>query len=206
MRQICVFIETKTNDKKRTNEDRFIRHLIHLIDARLDDKIELIGTNGYTNLKEFKNKMLRNSVEGIRNIVVFDADFPETGGGFTKRRKELLDEKTDMQVDFDLFLFPNNNDDGTFEHLLEHLVVENHQGLLNCFQGYEGCIRGYGRPEYISPDQKAKMYSYISTLKKTQTETTAFKNGDWFFEREEIWNFDSEYLSALKEFLINNLL
>lgn len=67
------------------------------------------------------------------------------------------------------------------------------------------CINGQNNEEYNVPDQKAKMYTYISALKKTQQETSKFKNGDWFFERNDLWNFNAEYLNVLKEFLLKHL-
>ena len=195
MNPVCIFIETKTSPN---------RHIVNLLNVNLEN-VKIVGTDGYTNLNQYKNQLLRNSAEGGKNIVIFDADFPQTEGGFLKRREVLFTERSEMGVNFDLFLFPNNQEDGTFEHLLEHLTVENHQGLINCFKGYEMCIGGQNRAEYEVPDQKAKMYTYISALKKTQQQTKAFKNGDWFFERTDLWNFDAEYLNALKGFLTEHL-
>jgi hypothetical protein len=204
MMPVCIFIETKTFQNKQTNEERFVRHIIELFNGDLE-KIEITGTDGYKNLKQYKNQMLRNTAIGGKNLVIFDADFPETDGGFEKRREDLLKEKEELGVEFELFLFPNNQGDGTFEHLLEYLTVEKHQGLLKCFERYERCISGQNSSEYEMPDQKAKMYTYISALKKTQDQTKAFKNGDWFFNRIDLWNFDVEYLDPLKEFLMKHL-
>lgn len=205
MKPVNIFIETKTFPTKQTNEERFIRYILKLLDVDLE-RVRITGTDGYTNLKQYKNQMLRNSTLGGENLVIFDSDFPETNGGFEKRREELLNEKKELGVDFELFLFPNNREDGTFEHLLEHLTVEKHQGLLQCFKAYEMCIGGQNSEEYEVPDQKAKMYTYISALKKTQQQTDAFKNGDWFFDRTDLWNFEKEYLDVLKVFLIKHFL
>ena len=204
MSQIRIFIETKTLQGKQTNEERFIWHIVELLNGDLE-KIKVSGTNGYTNLEQYQNQMQRNTALGGKNLVIFDADFPTTGGGFATRKEELLKEKQKLNVDFELFLFPNNNEDGTFEHLLEQLTVEEHKGLLECFEGYEMCINGHNKTEYETPDQKAKMYTYVSTFKKTQSQTTAFKSGDWFFNRTDLWNFDAEYLNTLKEFLTAHL-
>lgn len=205
MSYVNIYIETKTTLNKQTNEERFIRHIVQLLNADLKNEIRIFGTDGYTNLKEYANQMLRNSADGGKNLVIFDADFVTSNGGYEKRRKDILNWKKDWGVEFELFLFPNNQEDGTFEHLLEYLTVEKHRGLLNCFKGYEMCINGQNNEEYNVPDQKAKMYTYISALKKTQQETNKFKNGDWFFERNDLWNFNAEYLNVLKEFLLKHL-
>lgn len=202
MSKLIIFIESKTSDNKPTNEHRFIKHLLTLLPEKPVD-VEIKGVNGYTNLANYAETMQRNSALGGVNLVIFDADFSHTGGGFLLRKKELYRVKENMHAAFELFLFPNNKLDGTFEHILEELVTEMHKGILACFERYECCIRGYNNPNYESPDQKAKLYSYISVQKKTQKEVEAFKSGDWFFERTELWNFNAPFLNPLKEFLQN---
>lgn len=201
MSKVCIFIES---DKETTNEGHFVRHMATLVYAANSKEIEIVGTGGYTNLDQFAVQMQRNTDNGIKNLVIFDADFPKEGG-FEKRKAELLCVKEEMGVDFELFLFPNNQDDGTFEHLLEHLATEEHKGLLECFEGYESCIRGRNNPKYVSPDQKAKMYAYVSTQKKNNKETTEFKKGNWYFDRAGWWNLDVDYLTPLKDFLSSHL-
>ena len=197
MSKVCIFIES---DKETTNEGHFVRHMATLVYAGNSKEIEIVGTGGYTNLKKFAVQMQRNTDNGIKNLVIFDADFPKEGG-FEKRQAELLNLKEKEKVDFELFLFPNNQDDGTFEHLLEHLATEEHKGLLECFEGYESCIRGRNNPKYVSPDQKAKMYAYVSTQKKNSKETTEFKKGNWYFDRAGWWNLEVDYLKPLQDFL-----
>jgi hypothetical protein len=197
MSKVCIFIES---DKETTNEGHFVRHMAKLVYAGDSKEIEIVGTGGYTNLDQFAVQMQRNTDNGIKNLVIFDADFPKEGG-FEKRKAELLSVKAEKGVDFELFLFPNNQDDGTFEHLLEHLATEEHKGLLECFEGYESCIRGRNNPKYVSPDQKAKMYAYVSTQKKNSKETTEFKKGNWYFDRAGWWNLEVDYLKPLQDFL-----
>ena len=200
MSKVCIFIES---DKETTNEGLFVRHMATLVYAGNSKEIEIVGTGGYTNLDQFAVQMQRNTDNGIKNLVIFDADFPKEGG-FEKRKAELLSVKAEKGVDFELFLFPNNKDDGTFEHLLEHLATEEHKGLLECFEGYESCIRGRNNPKYISPDQKAKMYAYVST-QTDPNDIKMFKKGDWRFNQTDLWNLDVDYLTPLKDFLSSNL-
>lgn len=200
MSKVCIFIES---DKETTNEGHFVRHMAKLVYAGDSKEIEIVGTGGYTNLDQFAVQMQRNTDNGIKNLVIFDADFPKEGG-FEKRKAELLSVKAEKGVDFELFLFPNNKDDGTFEHLLEHLATEEHKGLLECFEGYESCIRGRNNPKYISPDQKAKMYAYVSTQTDPK-DIKMFKKGDWRFNQTDLWNLDVDYLTPLKDFLSSHL-
>ena len=200
MSKVCIFIES---DKETTNEGHFVRHMAKLVYAGDSKEIEIVGTGGYTNLDQFAVQMQRNTDNGIKNLVIFDADFPKEGG-FEKRKAELLSVKAEKGVDFELFLFPNNKDDGTYEHLLEHLATEEHKGLLECFEGYESCIRGRNNPKYISPDQKAKMYAYVSTQTDPK-DIKMFKKGDWRFNQTDLWNLDVDYLTPLKDFLSSHL-
>ena len=200
MSKVCIFIES---DKETTNEGHFVRHMAKLVYAGNSKEIEIVGTGGYTNLDQFAVQMKRNTDNGIKNLVIFDADFPKEGG-FEKRQAELLNLKEKEKVDFELFLFPNNQDDGTFEHLLEHLATEEHKGLLECFEGYESCIRGRNNPKYISPDQKAKMYAYVST-QTDPNDIKMFKKGDWRFNQTDLWNLNVDYLTPLKNFLSSHL-
>lgn len=200
MSKVCIFIES---DKETTNEGHFVRHMAKLVYAGDSKEIEIVGAGGYTNLKKFAVQMQRNTDNGIKNLVIFDADFPKEGG-FEKRNLKLLNLKDKEKVDFELFLFPNNQDDGTFEHLLEHLVTEEHKGLLECFEGYESCIRGRNNPKYVSPDQKAKMYAYVST-QTDPNDIKMFKKGDWRFNQADLWSLDVDYLTPLKDFLSSHL-
>ncbi len=196
MSKVCIFIES---DKETTNEGHFVRHMAKLVYAGDSKEIEIVGTGGYTNLDQFAVQMKRNTDNGIKNLVIFDADFPKEGG-FEKRNLKLLNLKEKEKVDFELFLFPNNQDNGTFEHLLEHLATEEHKGLLECFEGYESCIRGRNNPKYVSPDQKAKMYAYVSTQTDPK-DIKMFKKGDWRFNQTDLWNLNVDYLTPLKNFL-----
>ncbi|WP_319505565.1 DUF3226 domain-containing protein [Bacteroides graminisolvens] len=200
MSKVCIFIES---DKETTNEGHFVRHIAELIYAGDSKEIEIVGTGGYTNLDQFAVQMQRNTDNGIKNLVIFDADFPKEGG-FEKRNLKLLNLKEKEKVDFELFLFPNNQDNGTFEHLLEHLATEEHKGLLECFEGYESCIRGRNNPKYVSPNQKAKMYAYVST-QTDPNDIKMFKKGDWRFNQADLWNLEVDYLTPLKDFLSSHL-
>lgn len=202
-----IFIETKISEKagKQTNEERFIRHLILLLGLDSTD-IEITGTDGYTNLNKYEEQMKRNSAEGGKNLVIFDADSAANAGGFESREKYLLEIKSKLAMDFELFLYPDHKNDGMFEDLLEKLITEQHKPILDCFEKYQECIaRNNEAGEYSLPIQKTKMYAYIDAIKKSQSEEKAFKNGDWFFENTSLWNFSATDLEPLKEFLTSNI-
>ena len=202
-----IFIETKISEKagKQTNEERFIRHLILLLGLDTTD-VEITGTDGYTNLSKYEEQMKRNSAEGGKNLVIFDADSAANMGGFESRKQYLLEIKSSLNMDFELFLYPDHKNDGMFEDLLEKLITEQHKPITECFEKYQECIaRNNEAGEYSLPIQKTKMYAYIDAIKKTQAQEKAFKNGDWFFGNTSLWNFSATDLEPLKDFLTLNI-
>ena len=81
--------------------------------------------------------------------------------------------KQRLHLDFDLFLYPNNNDDGIFENLLERIVNVNHKRVIDYFKEYEQklavCKNADGSFPYEIPDQKARMYAYISAFRRSHS-------------------------------------
>ncbi len=209
MSRLHIFIETSlTEDRKKeikyTNEYYFIEQYLHyLYPGITDDDYSITCVGGKDNLKNYDNLMKQNSAAGYCNIVIFDCDDPSTGGGFAQRTRHLEDVKTEYGVDFDFFLFPNNNDDGAFEELLLNIINPQHKGLIDCFDKYEMCIGGQDASGelYETPNTKAKIYSYITSFKRSRKERERIKGGNWDFQNVKYWNLDAEYLKPLKEFI-----
>lgn len=107
-----------------------------------------------------------------------------------------------MKID-DLFLYPNNQDDGVFENLLERLMQkEKHSRFFDCFTDYENCLGD----EYVSPDLKGKLHTYMSAQKSlSNKERKNLGSGQWLFDDERFWNLDSEDLKPLREFFMSNI-
>jgi hypothetical protein len=192
-----IFLETK---HEKTNEGRFIKYLLSLIGK--SNEVELIGTDGYTNIEKYATQLERYSTIGDKNLVIFDADYKFTNGGFVQRNGYLQSLKTKYNIQFDLFLYPDNQNDGLFEDLLEQITTSQHNCLLQCFGGYQNCISSNNNAgQYQLPIQKTKMYAYIDTMTKTQAQKAAFTKGDWFFDNPDYWDFYHSALDPLKNFL-----
>lgn len=54
---------------------------------------------------------------------------------------------------------------------------------------------------YNLPNVKAKIYTYITSFKRSNKETENVKGGEWDFMNTEYWDLDNEYLVPLKTFL-----
>lgn len=212
MSKLHIFIETAPHDEKNkgakyTNEYYFIeQYMHHLYPEITNDDYSITCVGGKDNLKNYDNAMKQNTAAGGHNIVIFDCDHPSTEGGFEKRTKQLESLRKEYDVDFDFFLLPNNKDNGAFEDLLLNIINQQHKGIIDCFERYEMCIRGQDASGelYETPNTKAKIYSYITSFKRSRKEHEKIKGGNWDFTNGKYWDLDSEYLKPLKEFIRNH--
>ncbi len=194
-----IFIEAG-HDK--TSESVFIHTLLKYlgIDTAL---FEVIHVKGKDNLANIENKFRENTLQGGRNLIIFDADTPETKFGHDVTKSRILSTFPEDVVIDGLFLFPNNVDDGIFENLLEHLVLKDkHRKFFDCFRDYELCLGA----EYVSPDLKGKLHTYMTaqkTLSKGQRKELG--SGKWLFDDPQYWNLEADELKPLKDFLIANV-
>lgn len=198
---IKIFLEGK--------DTIFIKFLCdEMFDKHTVESIKIDDAKGWTNIPSIANQLKDNTDSGGKNLLIFDADSIKNDGGFDKRKKEIEEFKKQLGVSFELFLFPDNKNDGDYEFLLETIINPEHKGLLDCFDKYETCISQYksedGEFRYKIPIRKSKIYSYIDAFPKSRKINERFKKGDWFFEDKEIWIMTHEILTPLKDFLINN--
>ena len=210
---IRIFIESGIQQatrqgKKTTNEQKFIEEFIthHFPEKQISIDYEVIGIGGKDTLSNSVLPFLDNTLKGGTNILLFDADTTHNLGGYTIRTQELLAEKIKLGIEFELFLWPNNQDDGDFESLLIQMINPAHQCLLDCFNGFEMCIRG-NDPEskvYNTPERKSAIYTYINSFIKTQAEEKRMKSGDWLFNDHRFWDLDAEAGKVLVSFLKEN--
>lgn len=169
---------------------------------------EIIQAGEYSKLHLLDQQFKENTERGGVNLIIFDADSADNGGGYIVRKSYLQERLEELSISAELFLFPNDKEDGDFELLLEHIVNEEHTCLLKCFEGYEKYVAGHidneGNPQYITPNRKAKIYAYLESIKKSKKELERFKNKkEFFFDNPKYWNLEAEYLLPLKQFLLN---
>lgn len=170
----------------------------------------IIDTQGKGGLAIKKNDFLKSSDLGYKNIVIFDADFPKNDGGFAKRQTTILTEKEELSLQFDLFLFPNNQDDGDLEVLLENIINPLNKEILDCWESYENCLENKKNPhkedgKYTIPARKSKIYTYLETLLDDTTKAKELaKDPKRDFCNREHWHLhdlNNAYIQTLKSFL-----
>lgn len=184
----------------------YYHHLFHEKAPKGSITLPIEGdkTGGYKKLflEEAINPLKENNAYGIINLVIFDAD-----KDIEARRKELLAIKEQFDVEFELFLMPNNQDAGALEDLLENIINPDNQPVMDCWQTYEGELEKVRIPTKTPPTltipaKKTKIYAYLETLLgETRTQKELIKDPNRNYENTQHWNLDAEYLKPLKEFL-----
>lgn len=139
-------------------------------------------------IKQLIGELERKHGHEIEIIIIADAD---------KNTKEKVSKKL-QGLEYELFLFPDNSNNGNLEDLLEQIILPDKQDIFDCFKAYKRCLTEKNKG-YQLPDKKAKIYSYkeaLGALDKDHKEKQ-FK--------PEYWDFDSSKLDPLKHFLLKNL-
>ncbi|GAA7639095.1 hypothetical protein JP0138_05620 [Helicobacter pylori] len=157
-----------------------------------------------------------------KTLIIFDAD-----KDYESNKKEILRivSKTKQIISEEqIFLFPNNQDDGDLETLL--LEIANHKEFINCFESYLDCIKKKEHYKPIKNIRKNMLYAYLEALglekffqytwdtKKKNIKKKLIiddKDGDGIeikdqykgdYEKlQEVIGFDSKSLVPLKNFL-----
>ncbi|MBQ6236804.1 MAG: hypothetical protein IJK07_01170 [Bacteroidales bacterium] len=202
MNRFQIIVEG-TADKKFFED--YYRHLFHenapegsitlpIKDDKTGGYQKLFSENGINTLKEGMDY-------GATNLVIFDAD-----DDIEARRKELLSIRDNYGVDFELFLLPNNQDAGSSEDLLEHIINPNNQPIFECWQHYEDElvqqeIPGRTPPPLTTPAKKTKIYGYLEALLEPK-QKDLIKERNRNYENTQHWNLDAEYLEPLKQFIL----
>ncbi len=169
---------------------------------------ELKKSNGWTTIQsnskdgeEIRQQMKYNSDNGGVNLIVFDAD-KEMG----QRRSEVLQWKNDYNLDFELFLFPDNQNNGAVEDLLMNCINPKNQPIVDCWKSYVTCLKtkkieNRNQPLTI-PARKSEVYCYLETLLgETNKEKELIKDKNRNFLNTDHWDMDCPAIQPLKEFL-----
>ena len=187
---------------------RFFRQYIHHVFGEEVADERLVTLQGWDKLKTEASavRMRSMSANGGVNIVIVDAD-----KDFQARQAEIAKWQHVNEVEFELFLLPNNQDKGALEDLLENIINPNNRPILDCWEDYEKElvkleIPDRTPPPLTTPAKKTKIYGYLEALlgeSKSQKELIKEVNRD--YENTLHWNLDAEYLEPLKIFLTNYL-
>lgn len=204
---VKIFIEAEDKNKP---ESGFLCAILNMMGI-VPEAYEIMSTGGYTNLMDSDNTsnigiMQANTDAGGKNIVIFDADSPKNNGGFAKRQEELLQKRDELGLDFDLFLWPDNQHDGDVEVLMETTARKDlYPEFFDCFAKYEQCIlqrkNAQGAPLYTTPNLKGKLHTYFNALPISKSKKNKFGHGEWCWNDRTIWDLNADSLEPIKSFL-----
>ncbi|MDR0566341.1 MAG: hypothetical protein LBG47_04790 [Prevotellaceae bacterium] len=211
MKKFKIFVEGKA-------DQRFVHHYIeYLFAASLKcDKDnapeDILSGDGWTKIKSrrkegenIREDMRRNAAEGGVNLIIFDADTPKNGGGFSVRKSEIEAWKAKYSLNFELFLFPNNQDDGALEDLLEKIINPQNKPVFDCWQKFEDCLptkTACTKNPLTIPAKKSKIYAYMEVLHgESRAEKDNVKDSNRDFKKAEHWDLNGAAIQPLKDFL-----
>lgn len=171
-------------------------------------KEELKKTDGWTIIQSdsekgeaLRQQMKYHSDNGGINLMVFDAD-----NNIEQRRNEILRWKEEFGLEFELFLFPDNQSYGAVEDLLMQCINPKNQPVVDCWRSYVGCLKtkqieGRELPLTV-PARKSEVYCYLETLLgDTKKEKELIKDRNRNFLNKDHWDIDCPVIQPLKEFL-----
>lgn len=181
--------------------------------AHLTDDLILILTTvkGWGKIRSYKMVLENRTIDGVpvsiqASAFLFDADAPKTQfddpcnfGGHTARLARLRELCAKAASQPEIFLFPDNQSDGTLETLLLDLIPEarRREFIDGCWGAYCDCVKAHNAP--YQPTLKHAIGQYAARFEKR----AATKNQlyDSTFADESMWNWDSPALDPLKRFL-----
>lgn len=204
MKRNIILVEGKGDQKFIVD---FLAEHYHFEAKKQEDVIDMKGKD---RLIKYKERLQENTDKGGNNIAILDADLPDKhdNGGFKARLKYFEDLVTGKGIKIDFFLFPNHQDDGDLETILENIINPKNREIFECWNGYEDCLNSKENPHredksFSLPAKKSKIYSYLECLlPDTNAGKDLVKDPDYTNrEHWELQNIDNEYIKRLKTFL-----
>lgn len=203
MNRIAIFVEG-------TGDVKFIKDFVREhFDYSLNNT-EIIDVKGKDKLIDFQELMNEISDDNGNNIVIFDCDYPENGGGYDQRSQQLQNIISNSGVSFNFYLFPDNQSSGDLETLLENVINPLNKDIFDCWEAYEKCLSLKSNPYtkdnlFTIPAKKSKIYSYLECLlPNTKKGKEKVKDPKRDYRNREHWNIHTTnnlYVSKLRDFL-----
>lgn len=116
-------------------EDKiFLLDFIHFRFGDDEKYFEVEATHSKTKIHKVEQQLRQNTDSGGINVIIFDAD-----DNFEKAKNDILNEKQRMNLDLNIFLFPNNKDEGQFETLLMKICPPENLPFFDCWKQFYDC-------------------------------------------------------------------
>ncbi len=192
-KEILIFVEGPS-DKV------FLEAYLYFLE---DIPIKNFKVKDVTGKDNLSTKRLLEIEKYDKTLIIFDAD-----KDYESNKKEILKvvSKTKQTISEEqIFLLPNNQDDGDLETLL--LEIAKYDEFLKCFEGYLECIKNKEHYKPIKNIRKNMLYAYLEVfglenLTKTDgKDKIKEKHKEEYEKLKEVIDFSLNSLIPLKDFL-----
>lgn len=149
--------------------------------------------NGCGSIKEEETQadLQQKNDEGYQCVVILDADSEEKdakSGGFQKRNMTIRQIKTAKNLNFELFLSPDNQSDGDLEDILMKSIPAEKQNGFNCIENYCVCLE-----DCLPTENKENIPNAKDIIRSMYPNI--------FDKKEPLFDLGSKAFSSLKAFL-----
>ncbi len=141
-----------------------------------DDLIYIRNLRGFENLNNIAAEadIIKDVKEQkvTKNLVVFDADVPSTGGGVQERKayiRSIIERNGFLLSKFSIFLMPDDVNDGYLETLLLGAKMPNLSRVQNCFMAFEQCVQKNSAPFALSDKNRVSLYAWLFDSNASKT-------------------------------------
>ena len=188
--------------------DALLNKHFGIIDSNL-----VIATNGKDKLID--SPILIDTIRkkrNAKNIVLFDTDYLSKDGGRVKRLNEYQNIAAELQVEFKIYLFPNNDEtEGEVEDVIKTCFNKNFSSFDDCWAEMIECFQKNNFDKELNiPAKEGFLFSKIDLFKNYR------QNENWNYARltkydysdAGIWNLETSknpVLEKLLNFIKNNL-
>jgi|GEM_PF-1482793 len=186
---------TERNENKKNKKKLEIRF------KHSNFKGKIIAVDGCSMLRKnefLHTEMQDNKEEGGANIVIFDADYTEKENGnkgIAACRQRLNSIITSKNIEFDYYIWPNNESDGEIETLLRSLIPSNKEPIFQCIEDHQNCLKSLNIINLKYADLKTKIGFYLHTSNEnSEVRKRDYKNSDF-------WNLNYKNNDSLKKFI-----
>lgn len=164
------------------------------------DKIyfQVDATNSKTKIPKVEQQLRENTDAGGINIIIFDAD-----NDFNKAKDDILNIKNNLNLEFDIFLFPDNQNVGQFETLLMQICPPENLPFFDCWKSFYDCTNQLVNKKsslYSKTESQCYCEIYLdkSVVRKIEKKKIDYLDSD-------AWNLNYPSLEPLYLFLKHHL-
>lgn len=184
----------KLNEKEKAKLQVFTKPIVTIYSMGGCSKIDLIV------------EPILKHYQGYKLLIIQDADDESKDfGGYENRIDYLKGKQKEHDLSFEIFLLPNNNDNGDLETLLMQITdKDKFAQFIQAYQEYIDKVKLFSpikdKFEQELSEPKSKIYSFICSFEGNEKAKEGLRNYN-----SDLWNLTTDKLDPLKRFIIESL-